>query len=133
LELHELFPGEALAALDLCDRAGVSALVSPSGRRIYRCRAGPSATPYLVSNTGYVCTCAAYKFAPMGQRQRIGEHRLFPVESGYIIHGIHHPAAYIGHFRSEPNFYTTKPSGYIIQPSGYISHFERCEREHLRA
>ena len=26
-----------------------------------------------------------------------------------------------------------KTSGYIIQPSGYISHFERCEREHLRA
>ena len=23
--------------------------------------------------------------------------------------------------------------GYIIQPSGYIGHFERCEREHLRA
>ena len=26
-----------------------------------------------------------------------------------------------------------KPSGSIIQPSGYIGHFERCEREHLRA
>ena len=46
---------------------------------------------------------------------------------------IHHPAAYIGHFRLEPNFYMIKPSGCIIQPSGYIGHFERCEREHLRA
>ena len=55
------------------------------------------------------------------------------VESGYIIHGIHHPAAYIGRFRPGPNFYILKPSGYIIQPSGYIGHFERCEREHLRA
>ncbi len=27
------------------------------------------------------------------------------VEFGYIIHGIHHPTAYIGHFRPEPNFY----------------------------
>ena len=55
------------------------------------------------------------------------------VESGYIIHGIYHPAAYIGHFRSEPNFYIRKTSGYIIQPCDYIGHFERCERRHLRA
>ena len=55
------------------------------------------------------------------------------VELGYIIHGIYHPAAYIDHCRPEPNFYIIKPSGYIIQPSGYIGHFERCEREHLRA
>ena len=46
---------------------------------------------------------------------------------------IYHPAAYIGHFRPEPNFYIIKPSGYIIQPSGYIGQFERCEREHSRA
>ena len=51
------------------------------------------------------------------------------VESGYIIHGIYHPAIYIGYFRAEPNFYVTKPSGYIIQPFGYIGHFESCERE----
>ena len=31
------------------------------------------------------------------------------VESSYIIHGIYHPAAYIGHFRPEPNFYIIKP------------------------
>ena len=55
------------------------------------------------------------------------------VEFGYIIHGIYHPAASIGHFRPEPNFDIIKPSGYIIQPSGYIGHFERCQREHLRA
>ena len=34
------------------------------------------------------------------------------VEFGYIIHGIHHPAAYI----FIPNFYIIKSSGYIIQP-----------------
>ena len=51
------------------------------------------------------------------------------VEFGYIIHEIYHPAAYIGHFRPEPNFYIIKPSGYIMQPSGYVGHFERCERE----
>ena len=45
---------------------------------------------------------------------------------------IYNLAAYIGHFRPEPNFYIIKSSGYIIQPSGYIGHFERCEREHLR-
>ncbi len=39
---------------------------------------------------------------------------------------IYHPAAYISHFRPEPNFSIIKPSGYIIQPSGYIGHFERC-------
>ncbi len=31
------------------------------------------------------------------------------VEFGYIIHGIYHPAAYIGHFRAGPNFYMIKP------------------------
>ena len=31
------------------------------------------------------------------------------VEFGYIIHGIYHPAAYLGHFRPEPNFYIIKP------------------------
>ena len=55
------------------------------------------------------------------------------VEFVYITHGIYPPAANIGHFRPEPNFYIIKPSGYIIQPSGYIGHFERCEKEHLRA
>ena len=30
------------------------------------------------------------------------------VESGYIIHGIYHPATYIGHFRLEPNFLNDK-------------------------
>ena len=54
------------------------------------------------------------------------------VESGYIIHGMYHPAAYICHFRPEPNCYVVKQSGYIIQPSGYIGHFERREREHFR-
>ena len=32
------------------------------------------------------------------------------VEFGYVIHGIHHPAAYIDHVRPEPNFF------YIIKP-----------------
>ena len=31
------------------------------------------------------------------------------VESGHIIHGIYHPAAYIGHFWSKPSFYMIKP------------------------
>ena len=47
------------------------------------------------------------------------------IEFGYIIHGIHHPAAYIGHFRPEPNV--------DIQPSACIGLFERCQREHWRA
>ena len=31
------------------------------------------------------------------------------IEFGYIIHGIYHPAAYIGHFRPEPKLSITKP------------------------
>ena len=31
------------------------------------------------------------------------------VESAYIVRGIYHPAAYIGHFRLEPNFHIIKP------------------------
>ena len=65
-------------------------------------------------------------------RHQSVEQHVSTIEFGYIIHGIYHPAAYIGHFRPEPNFYIIKSSGYIIQPSGYIGHFERCEREHLR-
>ena len=55
------------------------------------------------------------------------------VELGYVIHGIYHPAADIGHFRPGPSFSIIKPSGYIVQPSGYIGQFETCERQHLRA
>ena len=39
------------------------------------------------------------------------------VESGYIIHGIYHPAAYIGHFRPEPNFYIIKPPDTSSSPA----------------
>ena len=33
------------------------------------------------------------------------------VKSGYVIQGMYHPTAYIGHFRPEPNFYMIKPPG----------------------
>ena len=38
------------------------------------------------------------------------------VEFGYIIHGIYHPAANIGHFRPEPNFYIVKPPDISSSP-----------------
>ena len=38
------------------------------------------------------------------------------VEFGYIIHGIDHPAAYIGHLRSEPNFDLIKSPGTSSSP-----------------
>ena len=45
---------------------------------------------------------------------------------------IYHPAAYIGHFQPEPNFYIIKPPD-ISSSSPVISATLRCEREHLRA
>ena len=36
-------------------------------------------------------------------------------------------------FSAGTEFLHYKTSWYIIQPSGYIGHFERCQREHLRA
>ena len=38
------------------------------------------------------------------------------VEFGYIIHLRYHPAAYIGHFRPELNFYIIKPPGISSSP-----------------
>ena len=38
------------------------------------------------------------------------------VEFGYIIHGIYHPVAYIGHFQPEPNFYIIKPPDISFSP-----------------
>ena len=41
----------------------------------------------------------------------------YTVHFGYIIHWIYHPAAYIGHFRPEPNFSIIKPPDISSSPS----------------
>ena len=41
----------------------------------------------------------------------------YTVHFGYIIHWIYHPAAYIGHFRPEPNFSVIKPPDISSSPS----------------
>ena len=44
------------------------------------------------------------------------ERKTDTVESGYIIHEIYHPAAYIGLFRPELNFYIIKPPDISSSP-----------------
>ncbi|KAI9565790.1 hypothetical protein GHT06_009585 [Daphnia sinensis] len=58
--LHTLFPLQSVTALDLIDHRSVSLLTSPSGRKIYSCL-GSLGTPYLISYTGFTCTCPSYR------------------------------------------------------------------------
>lgn len=59
ISLHTLFPSCAVATLDLLDHKSVSLVTSPSKRKVYSCT-GSSGTPYLISYTGFTCTCSNY-------------------------------------------------------------------------
>ncbi|XP_059352871.1 zinc finger SWIM domain-containing protein 7-like [Daphnia carinata] len=77
--LHTLFPLQSVTALDLIDHRSVSLMTSSSGnilskkkpctssnnfkisgRKIYSCL-GSLGTPYLISYTGFTCTCPSYR------------------------------------------------------------------------
>ncbi len=49
-----------MSALDLIDYKSVSLMTSPSGRKIYSCL-GQSGTPYVISFTGFICNCPAFR------------------------------------------------------------------------
>ena len=58
--LYTTFPNHSVAALDLCDHRSITLITSPSGRKIYSCT-GSTGTPYLLSYTGFLCSCPIFK------------------------------------------------------------------------
>ena len=58
--IHSLFPLHSIGALDLLDHKSVTLVSSPSHRKIYTC-IGSSGCPYLISYTGYSCTCPSWQ------------------------------------------------------------------------
>ena len=61
ISLHTLFPQHSVSALDLIDHKSISLITSPSGRKCYSC-VGSSGTTYVLSYTGFVCNCPAFRY-----------------------------------------------------------------------